>query len=200
MSYLSHLAMNGLLTSSTSYGAHGHAIIARQLLLLKADVLAQVKDIQPDVEPLDDVECFLVKLGTHQAASVIASHDYSCSLDSAAHMLWLSEPYGEREFPLNPDEEEYSRLQNLISEQMDSTDEIDWLPSEIGHRDAIFNTSLKPQSKQESVDREAAITATVVAPTFRMTRGRAARIAANANQHQHNVLQYEAPRALIGVS
>lgn len=68
------------------------------------EIKNRASDMEPSLRHLDDMGEFIEVLATHQAAAIIISQDYNCSLKEGAHMAWLSEPYGEKEFPLDPHE------------------------------------------------------------------------------------------------
>lgn len=62
---------------------------------------AAKEDPSVTVSPLDDFEGFVKNIGVHQATAALISNDYGCSMADAAHDAWLSEPYGEIEFPVD---------------------------------------------------------------------------------------------------
>lgn len=96
---------------SLSYGSHGWCVISHQLRIISNDIIDRATK-KKAVTPVDDMDAFLTKFGTHQAAAALIARDYNCPLYLGAHMAWLSEPYGEREFPIDPNEE---TLVNLVS-------------------------------------------------------------------------------------
>lgn len=84
-----------------SYGEHGWNIIVNILLLKEDEILAAASEADESVTPLDNFESFVKNIGVHQATVVLISLDYDCSMADAAHDAWLSEPYGESEFPVD---------------------------------------------------------------------------------------------------
>lgn len=91
---------------------------------MMADDIVEQACKKTSVSPIDDMQAFIDKIATHQAAAVLIARDYNCSLQLGAHMAWLSEPYGEREFPIDPDEETFAGLasQPTTSEMSESSD------------------------------------------------------------------------------
>lgn len=61
----------------------------------------------------EDLGPFLAILAAPQVLAHLISEDYSCSLPAAAHMAWLSEPYGLREFPMDISNPTFIRLRNI---------------------------------------------------------------------------------------
>lgn len=157
--------------------------------------------MQPDLEPFDDTSCFLEKLGAHQAAAIIASQDYNCSLDSAAHMLWLSEPNGQCEFPLDLEEDEYCRLEDLAEDGTedgteDGADVVQ--PQSKIHTYTPVPTGIIPGKVRIKEVKPIVEVPIPTSPVTRMTRSRAARI--TADNGVNNALHRKVPRALLGVS
>lgn len=68
-------------------------------LVLKLKSIMRLVD--PSVREIDDMSTFLAVLGVPQVTAVLIAEDYNCSLAAGAHMAWLSEPYGRREFSLD---------------------------------------------------------------------------------------------------
>lgn len=80
--------------------------------MVTEEIKKRASAIDPALKHLDDMGEFIESLATHQAAAIIISKDYNCSLKAGAHMAWLSEPYGEREFPLDSHELSLLRLRS----------------------------------------------------------------------------------------
>lgn len=49
----------------------------------------------------DDVDLFVEMLAVPEVTLVLVMEDYKCSKDQGRQMVWLSEPFGEREYPYN---------------------------------------------------------------------------------------------------
>lgn len=97
-----------------SYGEHGFRIIVNCILLRESDVVDGARLVRPDMDAIDDFESFARNVGAHQVAAVLVSEDYQIGLAHASHMVWLSEPYGKREFPVNESETVLAELESSL--------------------------------------------------------------------------------------
>lgn len=83
----------------SSYGERGWRIIRERLVASKHEIMSKAVEVQPLLPPITDVDLFIEEICVHQACAAIMAEEYNCSLASGAHMAWLSEPYGLKEFP-----------------------------------------------------------------------------------------------------
>lgn len=84
-----------------------------RVLALNANLILKLAN--PSIKKIDDFQAFLTTLAVPQATALLISEDYSCSIPDAAHMAWLSEPYGQREFPLDDEDPSLIRLRNACA-------------------------------------------------------------------------------------
>lgn len=78
------------MTLTPSYGEIGWSLVRRCLLV----------DIPLEC-PVGLEDSYLQNLAVPDIVITLISQDYSCSMPQAKHMLWLSEPFGAREHPLD---------------------------------------------------------------------------------------------------
>jgi diadenosine tetraphosphatase ApaH/serine/threonine PP2A family protein phosphatase len=61
------------------------------------------------------LDTFVATIALPEFACQLIMEDYGCCKAEVAHMAWLSEPYGETEFPFNPQCTTLSRLHTTLA-------------------------------------------------------------------------------------
>lgn len=128
-----HGGVYSLFWRSISYGERGWSIIRERLLASKHEIVSKALELQPLLSPIIDIDLFIEEICIHQACAAIMAEEYSCSLASGAHMAWLSEPYGLKEFPYDARMERRVRWLTPLSELTEE----DESPSEADSKESI---------------------------------------------------------------
>lgn len=84
--------------------------------------MAKALELHPSTPPINDLELFIEEICVHQACARIMATEYNCSIEAGAHMAWLSEPYGLREFPYDAKDDRRVRWSTPLSDLSDDED------------------------------------------------------------------------------
>lgn len=84
------------MSPSYSYGERGFDIISRYIYVV-TPVLEDRTGVSHTA--FDNYEAIVVKILLPEVVAVVISEDYECSLDEGYHLGWLSELYGDMEYP-----------------------------------------------------------------------------------------------------
>lgn len=96
MSLLSVHVTSTKIGHATSYGERGFDIINRFIL-----AATPILEIRTGVshEEFEGYDSVVTKILLPEAVSVIISEDYECTIEDGYHIGWLSELYGDMEYP-----------------------------------------------------------------------------------------------------
>lgn len=117
-----------------SYGEHGHAIIGRYVRSQLANLEAATGVSR--MEYGRGLDNFIEQIAASQITCELIKEDYECTEVEARKMAWLSEPYGQTEFPYNSDCEVLARLQGRQARTE--------IMNEIAHSDSESIETLDP--------------------------------------------------------
>lgn len=83
-------------STSPSYGYRGKDIMTRFIHSL-TPVMERITSMEHT--RYDKYEDFVDMMLIPELAAVLIAEDYDCSIEDGYHIAWLSEPFGQREFP-----------------------------------------------------------------------------------------------------
>lgn len=126
-----------LLSYWCSYGERGWSIVVRfcNLVVGEYEPNSPVRKLDYS-EPSKFIDTFLLA----EVISIVISGEYQCSVPTALIMAWLSDPFGHREYPFDPE--------CIVLKKVQSVQTVSELQDLVGKGEVSFMTDPVERAKE----------------------------------------------------